>query len=193
MKKVVLFSIILLLGTGSGSAGAADRAEVGQGAWSLLGGYGFSHTKLGKTKTWVETVDLVGRYERQLTAEIGSSWYQGRYLVMVETPVHFVVDPAADPMVGLNFLACYRFSNLLSGVAKIYGFGGGGPVYSGSELPGMGRHLNGNWQLGIGLRQPLDSGQALLMEYRFHHISNGGSAEPNDSFNSSKLLLGITF
>jgi len=33
----------------------------------------------------------------------------------------------------------------------------------------------------------------LLLEMHYHHISNGGSEEPNNPLNSCKLLVGITF
>ncbi len=158
---------------------------------TMLMGYGFTHTSLGKTKQWVETIDLVGRYEYGGTEDIGESWYLGRHSLLVELPVHFVVDPAASPMVGLAFLACYRFTNL--GKLQPYGFAGGGPLYSGSKIEGMGTHWNGNWQLGVGLRLPRPDGHDLKFEYRFHHISNGGRTEPNDPLNSSKVLVGISF
>ena len=94
-------------------------------------------------------------------------------------------------MIGMNFLACYTFT--ASEQLHPYLFGGGGPVYSFADIPGMGAELNGNYQFGIGLQYPLTQGRNLLAELRYHHISNGGSEEPNDPLNSCKLLFGITF
>lgn len=159
--------------------------------WILLAGYGFSHPGLGNTRKWVETVDLIGRYEFDGGDELGRSWYQGRYIMLLELPLHFVVDPGANPMVGVNFLASYRLTSL--GELQPYGFVGGGPLYSASKIDGMGSHWNGNWQWGVGLQLPLTSGHDLKFEYRFHHISNGGRSEPNDPLNSSKLLVGMSF
>ncbi|MBU3983904.1 MAG: acyloxyacyl hydrolase, partial [Proteobacteria bacterium] len=74
-----------------------------------------------------------------------------------------------------------------------YLFGGGGPVYSFADIPGMGAELNGNYQFGIGLEYETSPSHNLLFELRYHHISNAGSDEPNDPLNSCKLLFGITF
>jgi hypothetical protein len=32
-----------------------------------------------------------------------------------------------------------------------------------------------------------------MAEYRYHHVSNAGTAEPNEPLNSSKCLIGVTF
>jgi hypothetical protein len=34
-------------------------------------------------------------------------------------------------------------------------------------------------------------GIAILGEYRYHHVSNANTAEPNEPLNSSKILLGV--
>ncbi len=159
--------------------------------WSLLGGYGFTHTRMGKTKYWVETVDLIGRYEKRLSGDIGSSWYRGRHSLLIELPVHLVVDPVVEPMIGLNFLACWTFT--ARDEILPYFFAGGGPLYTNADIPGMGSHFNGNYQFGGGFRYKLHTGRYLFFEYRFHHISNGGRKEPNDPLNSSKLLFGVSF
>jgi hypothetical protein len=33
---------------------------------------------------------------------------------------------------------------------------------------------------------------ALNLEYRYHHVSNADTAEPNEPLNSSKLLIGVS-
>ncbi len=186
-----LCSCLFLVSSPAPLVAAEEELQDPSSPWTLLAGYGFSHTRLGNTSKWVETVDLVGRYEFDGGEGLGRSWYQGRYIMLLELPLHFVVDPGANPMVGVNFLASYRLTSL--GELQPYGFAGGGPLYSGSKIDGMGSHWNGNWQFGVGLRLPLISGHDLRLEYRFHHISNGGRSEPNDPLNSSKLLVGMSF
>ncbi|MDH5523885.1 MAG: acyloxyacyl hydrolase [Desulfobulbaceae bacterium] len=161
------------------------------GTWSLLGGYGFTHPGMGKTKKWVETVDLIFQHEQVLIDQIGSSWYQGRHSLLVELPVYLVVDPVLEPMVALNFLACWTFT--ANDESLPYVFGGGGPLYTDAEIQGMGAHLNGNYLFGAGLRYKIRGDRYLKFEYRFNHISNGGRKDPNDPLNSSKILFGITF
>jgi len=159
--------------------------------WSLLGGYGISHKDLGKTKVQVQVLDFVPRYERVLFDNMGSSWYRGHHSLLVELPVTWVFDPDTAPMVGVNILGAWTFT--ASQEVLPYFFGGGGIVYTDADIPGLGSAVNGNWQLGAGVRFKMAGGYWMNAEYRFHHISNTGAKDPNDPINSSKFLLGITF
>lgn len=176
-------------------SGHAQAAEPAAGkippVWSLLAGYGETHPDLGKTKTRVETIDVVLRYEVPLTASLGRSWYQGHHALLVELPVSFAVYPHTDPMVGLTCLASWYFTPRRSW--QPYLFAGGGIVYTGADIDGLGSELNGNWQAGAGVRYAVTGETNFFLEYRFHHISNLGTRQPNDPLNSSKLMLGITF
>ena len=187
VKTTVIVLVLFVLIPVGGQA----EEQPGSARWTLLGGYGITHTGLGKTKLWLETVDLVGRYERVLSSRLGASWYRGYHSLLVELPLHLVIQPSADPMIGLNFLAGWTFTHWPE--LRPYVFIGGGPLYTGGDIPGMGARINGNYQVGAGLRFPLANRRQLVLEYRFHHVSNGGLEDPNDPLNSSKLLLGITF
>ena len=165
--------------------------DTSQDTWALLGGYGQSIPGWGQTTERVETIDLVPRYSHVIFDRIGSGWLEGYYATMVELPLHVVVSPELSSMVAVNFLACYTFT--ADKLWRPYLFGGGGPVYSFADIPGMGAEWNGNYQFGLGLVHALDATQSLLLEVRYHHISNGGSEEPNVPLNSIKLLVGLTF
>ena len=69
-------------------------------------------------------------------------------------------------------------------------FIGGGPVYTEAKIPGTSSKLKGSYQAGIGLDYNIGT-TSVSLEYRFHHLSNGGIKEPNDPLNSGKFLLGI--
>ena len=69
-------------------------------------------------------------------------------------------------------------------------FVGGGPLYTQAEIPGTSSNLKGSYQAGLGLKINLEAA-SLSLEYRFHHVSNGGIKEPNDPLNSGKLLMGF--
>jgi len=157
----------------------------------VLGGYGQSFPGWGQTTQRVQTFDLVPRYNHLIFDDIGSGWYRGFHSLLLEVPVHLVVSPDVSSMVGMNFLATYTFT--AGQEMRPYLFGGGGPVYSFADIPGMGAELNGNYQFGIGLEYETSPSHNLLFELRYHHISNAGSDEPNDPLNSCKLLFGITF
>lgn len=172
-------------------AEAAALLDTTDDGYAVIGGYGRSFPGWGRTTQRVETLDLVLRHNHHIFNEIGSGWYRGFHSILMELPLHLVVSPEISAMIGLNFLACYTFT--VNDRWRPYLFGGGGPVYSFADIPGMGAELNGNYQFGIGFEYDAGSQHHLLFEYRYHHISNGGGSEPNDPLNSSKLLIGITF
>ena len=160
-------------------------------SWAFLGGYGQSYPGWGQTTQRVETIDFIPRYNHIVFDEIGSGWYKGFHSTLFEFPVSLILNPGISSMIGINFLACYTFT--VNDRLQPYIFGGGGPVYIFADIPGMGTKFNGNYQFGIGLEYFLNKQNHLLFEYRYHHISNAGTAEPNEPLNSSKLIIGITF
>jgi len=165
--------------------------DTSEDSYGILGGYGQSIPGWGQTTQRVETLDIVPRYNHIIFADLGSGWYRGFHSILLELPFHFVFTPDDSAMVGINFLACYTFTS--GNTMRPYVFGGGGPVYSFADIPGMGAELNGNYQFGLGLEYILDRNYNLLLELRYHHISNGGSEEPNVPLNSIKFLIGLTF
>lgn len=188
--------VILLLTFFSGSFSNAQEDNKpdfsnAKSHWTVLGGYGITHTNMGSTRTKVQQVDLVVQYGRFLTGEGGRSWYKVRHEIMVELPFSFVYDPEGAIMAGVNLLACWDFTGL--GKVVPYVFAGGGLVYTNLDIPGLGRELNGNYQTGTGIHYLLDNKTILNFGYRLHHISNANTAEPNEPLNSSKFLVGVSF
>ena len=91
-------------------------------------------------------------------------------------------------MLGFYVQSCWTFEANKS--LQPYIFAGGGGVYTQAEIPGTSSRLKGSYQLGGGLTFHLPK-TSIVLEYRFHHLSNGGIKEPNDPLNSGKLLLGL--
>lgn len=173
------------------SVGSAWAGDPHQGRWSLLSGYGQSYPDWGQTTQRVETIDLIPRYNHVVFPELGAGWYKGFHSTLFEFPVSMIRSPETSAMVGVNFLAAYTFT--ADKLYQPYMFGGGGPVYIFSDIPGMGTRLNGNYQFGTGIEYFLNHQQHLLFEVRYHHISNAGTAAPNEPLNSLKFIMGITF
>jgi opacity protein-like surface antigen len=169
---------------------AAMPARADEPAWTVFGGYGMTHVGMGLTRTHVETADIILRRQWALVDGAGSSWYAGHHDILLELPVSYATTQGG-PMIGLNFLASYFFSSFDG--YEPYFFAGGGPVYIAPEIPGMGAHINGNYQGGAGAAFKPADGLKFNVEYRFHHISNAGAVSPNLPLNSSKLLVGIKF
>ncbi len=171
---------------------AANAAKVGDSKWVALGGYGFTHTNLGRTKVWVETAFLALGYERVASEEFGPSLLKGYYSVRVEVPVHYIIAPHNGLMTGINFIGLWTLTDV-SKEYKPYFLAGGGPVYIGPDIPGMSKHLNGTYMFGMGVDLDAGLSRKIKLEYRFNHISNGGQKEPNVPLNSSRLMVGFSF
>jgi len=169
----------------------ADGFDTTKDNWAVLTGYGQSFPGWGETTERVHSVDLIPRYDHVIFDGIGSSWYRGYHSIFLELPVSVVVSPDFASMVGANFLAAYTFT--AGEDWQPYLFGGGGPVYSFADIEGMGADFNGNYQFGVGLRHHWDMSHQMLIEVRFHHISNAGAEDPNVPLNSLKILIGFTF
>lgn len=159
--------------------------------WAFLTGYGITHRYFGATRTQVQTWDAIARYGHFLSDEVGKgSWYQGRHELLVELPYHMAVDHDAKSMAGGYLLGSWKFTGL-KGLAP-YVFAGGGILYVDLGLPSMGSKLDFSYQGGTGLQYFIRPDIALVSEYRYHHISNAGTASPNEPLNSSKVLIGVS-
>jgi hypothetical protein len=192
-ENVCLLLLLLLFTVFSGTIIPARAAgfDTSNDTWAILAGYGQSFPGWGETTQRVKTIDIVPRYSHVIFDELGSGWYRGYHSIFVETPISYVTSPDSSAMVAIDFLAVYTFTS--DQQYQPYVFGGGGPVYSFADIPGMGSELNGNYQFGLGLKYQWREDYNLLFEVRYHHISNGGSEEPNDPLNSLKFRMGVTF
>jgi len=158
---------------------------------AILTGYGISHKYFGKTRTQVQTWDSIARFGYFLSNEVGhGKWYQGRHELLLELPYHMAVDHDGRSMAGGYALGGWKFTSME--VVAPYIFAGGGILFVDAGLPTMGAKLNFSYQGGAGLQYFLSKGTALMAEYRYHHISNAGTAPQNEPLNSSKILIGIT-
>ncbi len=193
MIKTILTLLLIALVTGSALAdNHAKSTADARYELTLLTGYGITHRGFGDTHTQVQTWDAIARLGWFLSGEIGKgSWYQGRHQLLLELPYHLAVDHGGQSMVGGYLLGSWKFTGLNQ--VKPYVFAGGGPVYVGLGLPSMGAKLNFSYQGGTGVQIPVAQATMLNLEYRYHHISNAGTASPNEPLNSSKFLLGLSW
>jgi lipid A 3-O-deacylase len=159
--------------------------------YTILSGYGITHRGFGATRTQVQTFDTIARFGFFLSDETGSGWYKGRHELLMELPFHLAVDPKVAPMTGGYLLGCWKFTSLREFIP--YVFAGGGVLYVDLGLPTMGSRLDFSYQGGTGLQYFIRKDTTVSLEYRYHHISNAGTATPNEPLNSSKILLGLSF
>ncbi|MBC8017715.1 MAG: acyloxyacyl hydrolase [Verrucomicrobia bacterium] len=183
----VFFVLLFPLNALADNVTSTAKSEFG-----ILTGYGISHIGFGETRHQVQTLDAILRAGFFLSDEVGKgSWYQGRHELLLELPFHLAVDHGGRSMVGGYVLGHWRFTSLEKFVP--YVLAGGGPLFVDLGLPTMGTKLNFSYQGGVGLQHLIDKNTALSLEYRYHHISNAGTANPNEPINSTKVLMGISF
>jgi lipid A 3-O-deacylase len=186
---VILGAFLLLpLSAKADDLPTVSRAE---SEYSLLSGFGITHRGFGKTRTQVETFDMILRYGRFLCDEVGKGeWWQGRHELFLELPYHLAIDHDGRSMVGGYILGSWKFTGMEE--LAPYLFAGGGVLYVDLGLPTMGTRLDYSYQGGAGVQYFIGKDLALMAEYRYHHISNAGTATPNEPLNSSKFLIGVT-
>jgi lipid A 3-O-deacylase len=190
--KTLLTILTLFIFLTPPPARAENAVTTASSECALLTGYGITHRGFGATRTQVQTWDVIARYGRFLSDEVGKgSWYQGRHELLVELPYHMAVDHDDRSMVGGYLLGSWKFTGLES--IYPYVFAGGGILYVDLGLPTMGSKLDFSYQGGTGVQYFVRKDTALMAEYRYHHISNAGTASPNEPLNSSKFLVGVTF
>ena len=190
----LILGLLLLLGGGASALAAAPpTVATADHEWALLAGYGITHRGFGETRTQVQTADLIGRFGWFLSDEAGQGWYRGRHELLVELPLHLAVDHDARLMSGGYVFGSWKFTGRKEDGLYPYLFAGGGVLFVDLGLPTMGSRLDFSYQGGVGLQYLLRPDTALMGEYRYHHVSNASTAEPNEPLNSSKFLLGVSF
>ncbi len=171
---------------------AQSAAEQAPSEYAFLAGYGITHRDFGDTRSQVETFDMILRYGRFLSGEMGKGrWYQGRHELLLELPLHLAVDHGGRSMTGGYILGSWKFTSPERLVP--YVFAGGGVLYVDLGLPTMGSRLDFSYQGGTGVQYFIRKDVAFTAEYRYHHVSNAGTADPNEPLNSSKFLIGVSF
>ena len=190
LKTPLIFVVLVILFRAL-PVSADNPVSTAKGEYGVLAGYGTSHVGMGETRHQVQTLDAIIRAGFFLSDDVGKgSWYQGRHEVLLELPYHLAIDQGGRSMVGGYMLGHWRFTSFDDIVP--YVLAGGGLLYVDLGLPTMGSKLCFSYQGGTGLQYFIDKKTALSLEYRYHHISNAGTAEPNEPLNSSKILMGIS-
>lgn len=188
---ILLITALMLLVTSVPAARADSIVSRSKGELGFLTGYGSSFVGFGETRHKVQTWDTILRAGFFLSDEVGKGeWYQGRHEILLELPYHMAVDHDGRSMVGGYGLGHWRFTALEKMVP--YVFAGGGVLFVDLGLPTMGTKLCFSYQGGTGVQYPVSDRTVQNLEYRYHHISNAGTANPNEPINSNKLLIGIS-
>jgi lipid A 3-O-deacylase len=190
---VFLMGLLGILHTTAVQAEETTPVSKASREYTFLVGYGITHEGFGATRTQVQTVDAIARFGYFLSDEIGKGWYQGRHELFIELPLLLAVDPRTRIMTGGLLSGSWKFTGLKEKRIYPYIFAGGGVLFVDLGLPTMGSRLDFSYQGGTGIQYLIRNNMAVTAEYRYLHISNAGTAQPNEPLNFSHILFGISF
>ena len=166
---------------------------VGTQEVGLTAGYMFSHrlTELHTTKQHGPA--LMPSWMITLTDPIGDSWYRGQ----VSLGAEMVYLEFREPIVthGIGFTPRIKYTFVALGRLRPYMEFTGGPFWTdlGGRIREQANEFNFVLSGGIGVSWFITSQLAFNAGYRFHHISNAGTAFPNLGLNASLPFGGFSF
>lgn len=127
-----------------------------------------------------------------LTDPIGGGWYEGQLALGAELLTFRMNEPVTAYGVGLTPKLRYTFT----GWDRLHPYldGGGGPILTdlGGRVPEVPGKFNAVVWGGAGLSWALTPQWAVNAGFRFYHISNAGTRQPNSGLNFGLPFAGLT-
>lgn len=166
---------------------------VGTQEVGLTAGYLFSHrlTELHRTKQHGPAV--MPSWMMTITDPIGDGWYRGQ----VSLGAEMVYLEFREPIVthGIGFTPRIKYTFVALGRLRPYLEFTGGPFWTdlGGRIREQANEFNFVLSGGVGVSWFLTRQLAINAGYRFHHISNAGTAFPNLGLNASLPFGGFSF
>jgi lipid A 3-O-deacylase len=197
---IKLTVIFLLLFTGQALADqleVAKRSQKNFGSFGLQTGMGFTSDipAGGGGRANLSFLFFFPNYQHNLTGLIGESWYQGTLNWHVEAGFASVVNKDGEILLGVSPLMLqYKFMDRKRSWAPNILAGAGFSYTDWDDVAP--RELGGDFQFllhaGAGIEFFTQSG-AFSLNYRYFHVSNSGTKNPNIGLNAHVISLGYQF
>ncbi len=185
--------ITMLMASNIRAEEVSPTITVGTQEVGLTAGYMFSHrlTELHTTKQHGPA--LMPSWMMTLTDPIGDSWYRGQISIGAE----MVYLQFREPLLthGVGFTPRIKYTFVALGRLRPYAEFTGGPFWTdlGGNIDEQANEFNFVLTGGVGVSWFLTPQLAANAGYRFHHISNAGTAFPNLGLNASLPFGGFSF
>jgi hypothetical protein len=193
-RSFTALTLITAMTAPSLQAGEVSPAiTVGTQEVGLTAGYMFSHrlTELHTTKQHGPA--LMPSWMMTLTDPIGGSWYRGQVSIGAE----MVYLQFREPLLthGVGFTPRIKYTFVALGRLRPYAEFAGGLFWTdlGGRIAEQAHEFNFVLTGGVGVSWFLTPQLAVNAGYRFHHISNAGTAFPNLGLNASLPFGGFSF
>lgn len=171
-----------------------ETTGLSKGTWelSLATGYTYTYRRTDSHTTKLKGVPVILGVGVVATDPIGDSWYRGQVTLGGEVQFNQYVDPLTTYLTAVTPTVKYTF--LASDRLRPYVEAGAGLVWTdlGDRIPEKGSQFNFNLQVGAGLSYFVEPTTSINISYRYQHISNAGTAEPNLGIDAGVVLLGIS-
>jgi lipid A 3-O-deacylase len=166
---------------------------VGTQEVGLTAGYMFSHRLTHLHKTQQHGPALMPSWMITLTDPVGDGWYRGQ----VSLGAEMVYLEFREPIVthGIGFTPRIKYTFVALGRIRPYAEFTGGPFWTdlGGRIREQANEFNFILSGGVGVSCFITPQLAFNAGYRFHHISNAGTAFPNLGLNASLPFAGFSF
>ena len=175
------------------AADVSPTITVGTQEVGLTAGYMFSHRLTHLHKTQQHGPALMPSWMITLTDPIGDGWYRGQ----VSLGAEMVYLEFREPLVthGIGFTPRIKYTFVALGRIRPYAEFTGGPFWTdlGGRIREQANEFNFILSGGVGVSCFITPQLAFNAGYRFHHISNAGTAFPNLGLNASLPFAGFSF
>ena len=173
--------------------GVSPTITVGTQEVGLTAGYMFSHRLTHLHTTKQHGPALMPSWMITLTDPIGDSWYRGQISLGAE----MVYLEFREPLLthGIGFTPRIKYTFVALGRVRPYAEFAGGPFWTdlGGRIHEQANQFNFVLTGGVGISWFVTPQLAFNAGYRFHHISNAGTAFPNLGLNASLPFGGFSF
>ncbi|HSA86757.1 MAG TPA: acyloxyacyl hydrolase [Nitrospira sp.] len=195
LARIYAVPTLLIITTVSGvqAGDLSPTITVGTQEVGLTAGYLFGHRLTDLHTTKQHGPALMPSWMMTLTDPVGGGWYRGQ----VSLGAEMLYLEFQEPLVthGIGFTPRIKYTFVALGRIRPYIEFAGGPFWTdlGGQIPEEANEFNFALTGGVGVSWFFTPRLAFNIGYRFHHISNAGTAFPNLGLNASLPFGGFSF
>ena len=156
-----------------------------------IGGGVANNVEDHRTVSDISFVNLTPRVSHLFFAPFGSGLLRSAFEPGLEGWFQYYLSPESSTAQGLKVALRYHFIGLGRLVPYLEGTAGAGG--SSLKVPEIHAGFTFVLEAGVGLSYFVTDTLAMNAGYRFQHVSNGHTSDPNRGFNSDSGVVGVSF
>jgi lipid A 3-O-deacylase len=170
------------------SSNANDNANRGVHLDEIAIGSGYAWGHLKFTGSGFDAVPLYLRFGFDMNSLFGMKESKGMLQFALEPFYNPVTNPGSGAETGLDLFI--RYLHPIAPSVKLLSEIGSGLMYLSVNTEEQGkRGFNFLNQFGLGTQIAVSRNSAITVGYRFRHLSNAGTSQPNRGINSNAVVL----